>query len=678
MGEFTVHRVRFFHYMPSGICAMAFNRRTERLAVARTDGSVELYSRTDHFFQEKVVPGRQQRSIQALCWVGKRLFGAGLSGEIAEFDLDNLRLKFSQDAYGGPIWSIVCNPQGTHLAAGCEDGTVKLFEILEDQIRFERNMGGQKGRIISLAWHSSGTKIAAGMIDMIKVFDLDSGELRSRGSRMQQSQECVVWSVLFLSDIIVSGDSAGKVKMWDVNTGTLIKNHQVTEWDVLTLSVSQDETSLFAGTSEGTVVQFQLLDVVLGQEEKEWVRTRTFKNHTHDVIALAEADTVIISGGMDTQLVVRPLLDKLDFKSRDSSLLKILFPQRSLVSCAKKAGLLLFQYPTHLELWRLGDTEGHGPPGCILPVSRNPEKLLHLKIKGEDHVCCSAVAPCGEWIAYSTTSGIRLYRLQRDNKNVSITKVPKLPKVLRHAHQLCFSPDSSHLYGTTSSAVHVVALTSAGCKFEHSLKPNSCVEPFGNESQEISDGKFLASANSNSEIHIYNMHKLKAHCTVPVYRSGVSAMGIHPETNNLVIVHADHQIFEFSIEQMQYTDWSRRVQKEGLHHVWLERDTPVINVTFNPQNPNHVILHDSYMFCIIDQSLPLPDRKSQFHNQLTLKSLPEAERLKHSHAFKECKLYQPLLCVDMLENQSLVVVERPLLDITTNLPAPVRQKKFAT
>lgn len=39
---------------------------------------------------------------------------------------------------------------------------------------------------------------------------------------------------------------------------------------------------------------------------------------------------------------------------------------------------------------------------------------------------------------------------------------------------------------------------------------------------------------------------------------------------------------------------------------------------------------------------------------------------------------QHLLCVSLLEDSSLVVVERPLLDIMSQLPAPVRQKKFAT
>lgn len=35
------------------------------------------------------------------------------------------------------------------------------------------------GRIISLSWHPSGALIAAGMMDMIRIFDANTGEARS-------------------------------------------------------------------------------------------------------------------------------------------------------------------------------------------------------------------------------------------------------------------------------------------------------------------------------------------------------------------------------------------------------------------------------------------------------------------------------------------------------------------
>ncbi|KAI4904474.1 hypothetical protein NFI96_015128 [Prochilodus magdalenae] len=685
MGEFKVHRVRFFDYMPSAIRAMAFQPQREKIAVARTDGSVEIFNRADSFFQDKVIPGQEQVATEALVWVGDRLFSAGLNGEIVEYDLDNNKAKYTLDAYGGPIWAITSNKQGTHLAVGCEDGTVKLFEVCEHGIQFERNLAKQKGRIISLSWHPSGLKIVAGMMDVIRVFDVETGLsvhrlLVERGIGTSRSQECVVWSVVYLSDgTIISGDSSGKVKIWDDHTGTLIKSHQVTKWDVLTLSVSQDETSLVVGTSEGTVVQFQFLSVVLGQDNKEWARTRTFKNHTHDVRAVLEINTAVVSGGMDTQFVVRPLLDKIEEKGPDHTLRKVQFPHRSLVSCAKKAGLLLFQYPGHLELWRLGESDENSSTERVLTVKRNPEKLLHLKIKGQEHICCSAVSPCGEWITYSTVASFRIYRLNCDNNNVSITKISKLPNVLSSANQICFSSDSSHLFvASTCSSVHVVSLNLSGCKLVCTLKPKSGSGQAINLLAASEDGKWLASANSDHEVQVYNLKKMKPHCTVPVYSSGVSAMAIHPTTDNLFMVHADQQLFEYSIEEKKYTDWSRQVQRHGLHSLWLERDTPVTNVTFNPKNPAHIILHDMFMFCIIDQTLPLPENSSQFYNQLTLRSLPEKERKKHSHAFKMCKNFKGVLFVELMEDQSLVVVERPPLDITAQLPAPVRQKKFAT
>uniref|UniRef100_A0A8C8MGK1 Cirhin n=1 Tax=Oncorhynchus tshawytscha TaxID=74940 RepID=A0A8C8MGK1_ONCTS len=585
MGEFKVHRVRFFDYMPTAIRAMAFNAHTERLALGRMDGSVEIFNFADRYFQEKVIPGKDSRSIEALCWVGGRLFSAGLNGEITEYDLETLRPKYSLEAYGGPIWTITSNSQGAHLAIGCEDGTVKLFEVLEESIQFERNLDRQKGRIISLSWHPSGTQIAAGMMDMIRVFDVPTGKLKTRllvdrGFGGSKSRETVVWSVVFLSDCtIISGDSAGKVQVWDGHTGTLVKTHLVTKWDVLALSVSKDESSVVVGTSEGTVIQFQFIAPTLQQQQdKEWVRTRTFKNHTHDVRALAEIETAIVSGGMDTQLVVRPLLEKFDERSHASALRKIQFPHRNLVFCAKKAGLLLFQFPGQLELWRLGESDGHVLFFC------------DICLQGEDHICCSALSSCGGWLAYSTMSSVRLYRLQTDNNDIR-----------------------------SRQPIH--------------LMTNSV------------DGKWLATANSDCEIHVYNVQKLKLHCIVPVYGSCPSAMGIHPTTNNLTMVHADQQIFEYSIVEKQYTDWSRKLQKQGLHNLWLDRDTPVTHVTFNPKNPEQILLHDMHMFCIIDQSLPLPDQKTQFYNQMTLRSLSEQERPSHLHAFKICKTFQVSVCL---------------------------------
>lgn len=63
--------------------------------------------------------------------------------------------------------------------------------------------------------------------------------LVDRGFKASMSNEVVVWSIAFLSDhTIFSGDSAGRVQMWDGVTGTMVKSHLVTKWDVMALSLS--------------------------------------------------------------------------------------------------------------------------------------------------------------------------------------------------------------------------------------------------------------------------------------------------------------------------------------------------------------------------------------------------------------------------------------------------------
>lgn len=55
--------------------------------------------------------------MEALCWAaGDRLFGAGLGGDITEYDLARLCVACSVDGCGGPIWSMAVDSSGTQLA----------------------------------------------------------------------------------------------------------------------------------------------------------------------------------------------------------------------------------------------------------------------------------------------------------------------------------------------------------------------------------------------------------------------------------------------------------------------------------------------------------------------------------------------------------------------------------
>ncbi|XP_034973722.2 U3 small nucleolar RNA-associated protein 4 homolog [Zootoca vivipara] len=689
MVEFEVHRARLFAFVPSGIRCVAASRPSHhRLAVGRLDGSLEIYDLQANMFQEKVIAGHETRIPEALCWVaGDRLLGAGLSGDIVEYNLEKLNVKYSLNAFGGPIWTMVADPTGTQLALGCDDGSIKLFNILPDRIEFERQLDRQKGRILSLSWNPSGTKIAAGSTNIIRVFDAKSGHAVQRilvdrcfnGSRKRSP--VVVWDILFLSDgTIVSADSAGKVQFWDSEMGTLLWSHPVSKSAVLCLAGSEAEDSIVVGTSEGMVYQFQLLPVKVDSAELQWVRTRPFQQHTHDVRTVAHLATTLISGGLDGQLVIRQFMENLDPKSYVPSLQKVTFPHRCLVSCARIARLLLFQYPKHLELWRLGATNTAGKAGEVLPVSCPPEHLLQLKAKDPEHIASSCVSPCGSWIAYSTTSRFYLHQVQLSSDHIAIKRVAKIPKGIRSAHHLLFSADSTRLFvASDQGSVHVLKLSQSGvCKHLHTLCPSSETSEAAYLLAASANGQWLAAASGDRAINIYNLEDAKPHCTVPTYDCPVTALAIHPVTNNVVIVHSDQQLFEFSITNKEYTPWSRKMQQLGLPSNWQEWETPITHIAFSPRQASHILLHDAFMFCILDKSKPLPEGSAFLNDQQSQARLSKAARHGSRPAFKFCKKYQPLLFVDLLDKNRLVVVERSLADIKAQLPPPVYLKKFGT
>nr|XP_042133570.1 U3 small nucleolar RNA-associated protein 4 homolog isoform X3 [Peromyscus maniculatus bairdii] len=557
MGEFKVHRVRFFNYVPSGIRCVAYNNQSNRLAVSRTDGTVEIYNLSANYFQEKFFPGHESRATEALCWAeGQRLFSAGLNGEILEYDLQALNIKYALDAFGGPIWSMTASPSGSQLL---------------------------------------------------------------------------------------------------------------------------QEDSFVVGTAEGTVFHFQLVSVTSNSSEKQWVRTKPFQHHTHDVRTVAHSPTALISGGTDTHLVIRPLMEKVEVKNYDAALRKITFPHRRLISCSKKRQLLLFQFAHHLELWRLGSTVATGKNGDTLPLSKNADHLLHLKTKGPENIICSCVSPCGSWIAYSTASRFFLYRLKYERDNISLQRVSKMPAFLRSALHILFSEDSAKLFVASSQgSLHVIRLLEGSFKHLHTFQPQSGTVEAMCLLAVSPDGNWLAASGTSAGVHVYDLNHLKLHCTVPAYNFPVTALAIAPSTNNLVIAHSDQQVFEFSIPDKQYTEWSRNVQKQGFHQLWLQRDTPITHISFHPKRPMHILLHDAYMFCIIDKSLPLPNDKTVLYNPLPPKNESDVFLRRTAHAFKMSKKYKPLLFMDLLDERTLVAVERPLDDIIAQLPPPIKKKKFGT
>ena len=154
MSHYKVHRVRFIQHKPKATISAALDTNTTspKLAVSLDDGSIEIRDPANHFMVDITIPGQNGRTVEHLAWNQGRLFSGGLNGQIIEWDLKNLVPKYSEDSCGGPVWCLKFNNKRNLLAAGCEDGSVRIFKVLAHGLNYERSLHKQESRILSLAW----------------------------------------------------------------------------------------------------------------------------------------------------------------------------------------------------------------------------------------------------------------------------------------------------------------------------------------------------------------------------------------------------------------------------------------------------------------------------------------------------------------------------------------------
>ncbi len=150
--------------------------------------------------------------------------------------------------------------------------------------------------------------------------------------------------------------------------GTLIKSIHGHQADVLCLAASSDGRLVFSSGIDQQVSMFRYL------ENGQWVITSSRREHSHDVYALAlSSDSkVLVSGGLETRLCTYKTnkfeeknISKKKGNEASKGPAKRLppVPYKSLIKIAPSEKLLLCQYSTALQLWKLGAGE------TLLPLS---------------------------------------------------------------------------------------------------------------------------------------------------------------------------------------------------------------------------------------------------------------------------------------------------------------------
>ncbi|XDG08936.1 hypothetical protein ABKA04_008551 [Annulohypoxylon sp. FPYF3050] len=446
-----IHRCRFVPYPPSAINAIAFSYPTVtksqkaapvRLAIGRANGDIEIWNPLNGLWhQETTLHGGKDRSIDGLVWVtepdqilqdgtkliGKsRLFSIGYTSTVTEWDLEKGQPRKQASGMHGDIWCLAAQPftvpskngdkssngvvqTGKKLVAGTMDGSLVLYSIDDDDLRFDRILvrsPTKKTKMVSMAFQNRNIVVVGCSDSAIRVYDMRSGNILRKmtlGSDLSGgAKEIIVWSVKCLNGRdIVSGDSTGQVCIWDGKTYTQAQRLQTHNQDVLSLATSADGSTIVSGGMDRRTVLYRKTSGSTARWGKVWHR----RYHNHDVKTMASFEgngmSVVVSGGPDAAPIVLPLQEAGMENHRTLSYL----PQSPPLKSAPK----------------LDAPDGESA------VEKNRKLLARIIIKGEANITSAAISNDGSLLVVSTTSDVKAFYLKpRSDSKKDELKISKV------------------------------------------------------------------------------------------------------------------------------------------------------------------------------------------------------------------------------------------------------------
>jgi eukaryotic-like serine/threonine-protein kinase len=205
-----------------------------------------------------------------------------------------------------PVWSVATCPDGMHLAAGLEDGTVRIFDVKKKKLL--HTVPAHKGPIWGLdffpeAQGRDNRFVTVSDDGTMKVWNLSDKEVtlhRSFGSKDGATAGVRAVAVDQFGSNIVTGDRGGKVKVWNMQAENADKpQHEFDHGGTVTAVAFSKDTNGAMVASAGIDKTIKVWDVLNDRQRSEPLR-----GHKGPVYAVAfspgsDEKQVLASAGWD-------------------------------------------------------------------------------------------------------------------------------------------------------------------------------------------------------------------------------------------------------------------------------------------------------------------------------------------------------------------------------------------